>query len=184
MPITTITTLSDGSLLVDVSVSVDGLTVDTEEATVRWGDDDYSLGSFSSDVTPDATDPTLVCGYLVYDTVAEEMAVLIDEVVADDVDVPYEFSGSPYTVITTLFSFTLPAEATSLDGVDIAVCKIEEAAKPDLQVAQEGQMADRATLLENAEAETAAREVEAAAEAAAIAAAEAAKASVLAGGES
>jgi hypothetical protein len=183
MPITTITTLSDGSLLVDVPVSVDGLTVDTEEATVRWGDDDYSLGSFSSDVTPDATDPTFVCGYLVYDTVSEEMAVLIDEVVADDVDVPYEFSGSPYTVITTLFSFTLPAEATSLDGVDIAVCRI--AATPSQKkLAVQMDEDERDRLLAIAEAEAEAKAAAEAAEAAAIAAAEAAKASVLAGGES
>lgn len=127
MPTTETMTRSDGSILVDVPVSVEGLTVKTKDSEVRWNGEDYSLSDFEGVVGPDAECLTYVSGYLVFDRDAERMTILIDEVVADDEDEPFDFTESAYDVILNLFNVTIPAGASTLEDLNVIVARVLEA---------------------------------------------------------
>jgi hypothetical protein len=60
-----------------------------------------------------------ISGYLVWDTVAEDAGFLVDEIY--DGESGFDFEGSIYNALQPLFSFVVPADATTLDAIDISV---------------------------------------------------------------
>ena len=140
------------------------------------------MDEFEGVVVPDADDPTHVSGYLVFDRDEEDVTILIDEVVGDGVDEPYDFAASQYDVILVLFNVTVPAAATTLEDLDLIVSHVVAAPKSGLQESREKQLPDREALIARAEEQAEAAAEAAAEKAEAVAAAAAIRAAVEEGG--
>lgn len=107
-------------------VSVNGMLI-----TVGSGDFHYcgEALTLSDDaeyvVTPDATYDTVLLASLVKGPApAFEVSVVVDEVLQDGADRPFDLNDSEYQTLGRLFSCSIPAGATSLDDVTISVRQV------------------------------------------------------------
>lgn len=117
MAIETVLSTSTGETVIDLSITYDGLIV-----TVGAGEFTHKreLKSLSEDfevtLVPDATHDMSVLGILAWDTQAEECIVMVDEVLFDTIDQPFDFSASEqYDRIAWIFRTMLTPGQTSLD---------------------------------------------------------------------
>jgi hypothetical protein len=101
-----------------LAVSTSGLTVNVAQGTFSIESTEYTLEAQEVTVTPDPAEDVWVDGILAKNIGTGEAALLVDEMVIGDPS--YDFSGS-YELLHRLFSFLLPAGATTLDDVVIRV---------------------------------------------------------------
>ena len=102
-------------------VEIDGLTVVVKATDFRLAAVDYSLAEDQEfDVTPDANSAQHVTGYLVEEVSSGSALLLVDEVVLDGEDTPYDFDGD-YRMLHPLYWFQVPAGVESLADVEVRV---------------------------------------------------------------
>lgn len=105
----------------DLTVEQSGMTL-----TVRAGDftivgQEYQLEDDEIFVVrADVDNYTDIFGYLVKD-VTGKVRLLVDEVVHDGEDEPFDVSASEYTPLLFIFNVRVPAQATSLDDEELVV---------------------------------------------------------------
>lgn len=119
-------TIKDASVEIDIVVS--GMTISVPESQVTWKGNGYTVEETEAEFTADQDEPTYVNGYLVYDTENSEMVVVVDEIVRGSDDDPFDFESSSYQEVTGLFSFVIPAAASSLEELEVSVFRLVLAA--------------------------------------------------------
>lgn len=105
------------------------LTVKTGAFTVEGEHFEFSEDQEFT-ATADADDDTYVRAYLAVNTETGDPVLFVDEEILDGSDAPFVFEGSDYRPLHILYHLTVPAEATSLDDVDITVFHVEEPEVP------------------------------------------------------
>ena len=112
---------------------------------------EYALSSEQTYTLTTRALRTQVIGYLVRNRDSGAVAVLVDEIVTDGADVPFDFAGSRWEQLHMLYSFAVPANVDDLTDLAIDVWTIEapvEAASVDGSAGvKEGEMPTGAELL-------------------------------------
>ena len=103
---------------VNLVISTTGLTISVDAGSFTWTSSTRNLIATDHVVAVDPTDPTDVVGMLVLD-VNDDALVLVDEIIIDGIDLPYDFSASSYVLLHTLFIIRVPAAAANLDGLTL-----------------------------------------------------------------
>lgn len=104
----------------DLKVSVSGMVVSVEAGSFRInGVENKLLEDEHCKIT---AHPEYKTGVLASLVLADGVArVLLDEVVKDGVDQPFNLKDSGYTLLISLFDCIVPAGATDLNDVDVRV---------------------------------------------------------------
>lgn len=132
MPVTNQTTYAkpDRAAL-ELPVTVNGIVITVGKGGFKFHGEDLTLDDdVEFTVTVDPTNDTAVLAYLVKVIADGSVDVVVDEVVSDGVDVPFNFKGSPYELLTRIFFCEVPAAAADLSAVDITAIRVEARPEP------------------------------------------------------
>jgi len=108
--------------VVDMTVEQTGLDVTVKAGSFKVGGQDYTLVEDSVYTAQNVAERVYVNAYLVWDTVQEEVSVMVEEMPDSDPEA-YEWNGSPYENLHCVYNIVIPASTSSLDAIDIDVHK-------------------------------------------------------------
>lgn len=117
---------------VDLQVLQSGMDITVKAGSFRVRGEDFVLAEdevFTA--VADATYETMVVGYICQDLGnGGQLVLAVDEVIRDGVDAPTRWDSDVYRVLHTAFSVSIPAAATTLDGVDVIARKLVDQNAP------------------------------------------------------
>lgn len=99
---------------IGLEVVLSGSTITIKQGDFKVDGVDYSLSDDEVFTVTDRAEKTAVLGYLVKEKASEEARVLIDEVVAGEVN--FKFDGSPYVLLYALFAIDIPSNSADVSA--------------------------------------------------------------------
>lgn len=110
---------------VDLTITQTGMTITVEAGSFTIASVGYTLATDQNFIaTADPTNDTVACGYLVKEISTGDIELMVDEVVMDGVDTPFDLDDGTYQLLHNLFAIKVPTGVANLDTETMEATKI------------------------------------------------------------
>lgn len=104
---------------VDLTYQVVGMIITVKAGTLRIiGRDVVFTEDFGHEV-PSSSVERYLKGFLVRNKTTDEITVVVDEILLDGTDEPFDFKTSDYESLMTLYEMAIPADTVSLEALEL-----------------------------------------------------------------
>lgn len=110
----------------DLAVEAAGMDITVKAGSFKYQGADLELVEDAVFTVSTRSGSAWLDGYLVKEVATGDIGVLVDERVSDGVelDLAYEWEGSPYERLLRVFEMAIPSDTSSLSGLELCVCRM------------------------------------------------------------
>ena len=108
---------TEAELSVELAVEQSGLDITVKAGSFKVGGQDYTLAEDSTYTAQNVAERVYVCAYLAWDTVQEQVEVVVDEMPDSDPEA-YDWDGDE-EMLYAIYQVKIPESTASLDEVEV-----------------------------------------------------------------